>query len=59
MTTTPQRGSASSAAPDVVHLGLVRPPLVYLISLVSGTVIHLAVPLPFHRVSLAVALGED
>jgi protein-S-isoprenylcysteine O-methyltransferase Ste14 len=57
MTNTPQRGSASSAARDVANLGLVRPPLVYLISLVSGTVIHLAVPLSLLPVSLAVLLG--
>jgi protein-S-isoprenylcysteine O-methyltransferase Ste14 len=57
MTTTPQHGGASRAAPDVAKLGLVRPPFVYLISLVFGTVIHLAVPLPFLPVSLAVPLG--
>ncbi len=57
MTTTPQHGGASSAAPDVANPGLVRPPLVYLISLVSGTLIHLALPLPFLPVSLAVPLG--
>src|SRR6516225_9037075 len=57
MTTTPQHGGASSAARDVANLGLVRPPLLYLISLVSGTVIHLAVPLPFLPVTLAVPLG--
>src|SRR5215813_1156964 len=57
MTTTRQHGGASSAAQDVANLGLIRPPLVYLISLVSGMVIHLAVPLPFLPVSLAVLLG--
>ena len=57
MATTPQHGGASSAPPDVADLGLVRPPLVYLISLVSGTVIHLVAPLPFLPVSLAVPLG--
>jgi len=57
MATTPQHGGASSAPPDVADLGLVRPPLVYLISLVSGTVIHLVAPLPFLPVRLAVPLG--
>ena len=57
MTTGPQHGGASSLAGDVAKLGLVRPPLVYLISLVSGTVIHLAVPLRFLPVTLAVPLG--
>jgi hypothetical protein len=45
MTTRQQDGDASSAARDVANLGLVRPPLVYLSSLVSGAVIHLAMPL--------------
>jgi hypothetical protein len=40
-----------------VNLGLVRPPLVFLTSLVSGSVIHLAVPLPFLPGTLAVPLG--
>src|SRR5262245_30438588 len=57
MATTPHHGGASSPPPDVADLGLVRPPLVYLISLVSGTVIHLVAPLPFLPVSLAVPLG--
>src|SRR5262247_521545 len=57
MPTTPQNSGASSASRDVANLGLVRPPLVYLISLVSGFVIHLVVPLSFLPVSLAVPLG--
>src|SRR5262252_6200557 len=57
MTTTPENSGASSASRDVANLGLVRPPLVYLISLVSGFVIHLAVPLSFLPVGLAVPLG--
>ena len=43
--------------PDVANPGLVRPPLVYLTSLVSGAVIHLAMPLPFLPGTLAVPLG--
>src|SRR5262252_1654670 len=57
MTTTPQNGGASGASRDVANLGLVRPPLVYLISLVSGFMIHFVVPLSFLPVSLAVPLG--
>src|SRR5262249_45455040 len=57
MPTTPQRGGASSAAQDVANPGLVRPPLVYLISLLSGTVIPPAVPLRFLPVTLAEPLG--
>jgi protein-S-isoprenylcysteine O-methyltransferase Ste14 len=45
MTTRPQSGGPASAAQDVANLGLVRPPL--LISLVSGTMIQFATPLPF------------
>jgi protein-S-isoprenylcysteine O-methyltransferase Ste14 len=57
MPTEPQRGADSSAAPDVANIGLVRPPFVYLISLLSGTVIHLAVPLRLLPVIIAVPLG--
>src|SRR5215813_3682745 len=57
MTTRPQHGDASSAARDVANLGLVRPPLVYLTSLIVGAVIHLAMPLPFLPGTLAVPLG--
>ena len=57
MTNTPQHGDTSSTSQDVAHLGLVRPPLVYLISLVSGIVIHLIAPMPFLPVSLAVPFG--
>jgi protein-S-isoprenylcysteine O-methyltransferase Ste14 len=52
-----EHGGGSSAARDVANPGLVRPPLVYLTSLVSGAVIHLAVPLPFLPGTLAVPLG--
>ena len=57
MTKEPQQGGAPSAARDVPNLGLVRPPLVYLTSLVCGAVIHLAMPLPFLPGTLAVPLG--
>jgi protein-S-isoprenylcysteine O-methyltransferase Ste14 len=57
MTTRPQSCGPPSAAQDVANLGLVRPPLVYLISLVSGAVIQLATPFPFLPGTLAVPLG--
>jgi protein-S-isoprenylcysteine O-methyltransferase Ste14 len=57
MTTRQQHGGGSTAVRGVANLGFVRPPLVYLISLVSGTVINLALPLPFLSGRLAVALG--
>ena len=56
MTTRPQSGP-KKAAQDVANLGLVRPPLVYLISLVTGAVGQLASPLPFLPGTLAVPLG--
>jgi len=57
MTTKPQPGSESSAAPDVANLGIVRPPFVYLTSLVLGTMIHLVMPWPLLPRTLAVPLG--
>ena len=57
MTTRPPHGGGSTAARGVANLGLLRPPLVYLTSLVSGAVMQLALPLPFLPATLAVALG--
>ena len=57
MITRPQSCGPPSAVQDVANLGLVRPPLVYLISLISGAVIQLATPLPFLPGTLAVPLG--
>ena len=57
MTTRSQSCGSANAPQDVANLGLVRPPLVYLISLVSGAVIQLAKPLPFLRGTLAMPLG--
>jgi protein-S-isoprenylcysteine O-methyltransferase Ste14 len=59
MTTTPQSSSPPNAAQDVASLGLVRPPLVYLISLVVGALIQLAAPLPFVPRTLAMPLGAS
>ena len=49
--------SSASLSPDVPRLGLVRPPWVYLASLVSGTAIELAAPFPFLPGALALPLG--
>src|SRR5262245_60324853 len=57
MATRPQHDSGSSPPRDVVNLGLVRPPFIYLTSLVLGAVIHLAMPLSFLPGALAVPLG--
>ena len=51
--------SAPNEAQDVPNLGLVRPPLVYLISLVIGVLIQLAAPLPFLSRTLAAPLGAS
>jgi protein-S-isoprenylcysteine O-methyltransferase Ste14 len=59
MTTTPQSYSPPNAEKDVASLGLVRPPLVYLTSLVVGGLIQLAAPLPFVPRTLAVPLGAS
>jgi protein-S-isoprenylcysteine O-methyltransferase Ste14 len=45
--------------PNVPNLGLVRPPLVYLASLVLGALLQLANPLPFLPRTLDVALGAS
>ena len=59
MTTRPQSCGPPNAAQDVANLGLVRPPLVYLISLVIGALIQLATPAPFLPGTLAVPLGAS
>ena len=59
MTTRPQGCGPPNAAQDVANLGLVRPPLVYLTSLVTGGLIQLATPLPFLPGTLAVLLGAS
>ena len=57
MTTSPQHGGAASAKEEVANLGLVRPPLIYLASLILGAVMQLAIPLPFLPRTLVVPLG--
>jgi protein-S-isoprenylcysteine O-methyltransferase Ste14 len=57
MTATPQQGGASSAAQDAANPGLIRPPFVYLIAIILGTVIHLIVPVPFLPRTLTLPLG--
>jgi len=57
MTLRRQSCGPPSAGQDVANLGLIRPPLVYLTSLVSGAVIQLATPFPFLPGTLAVPVG--
>lgn len=59
MTTTPQDHAPSNAKQDVANLGIVRPPLVYLLSLVTGSAIQFAAPLPFCPRAFAVPLGAS
>lgn len=49
----------SEALQDIPKLGLVRPPLVYLISIVLGALIQLAAPLPFLARTLSLPLGAS
>lgn len=57
MTSRPQGSGPANATQDVARLGLVRPPLVFLTSLVTGALIQLAKPLPFLPGTLAMPLG--
>ena len=57
MTTEPQCSGSPNAAQDVAHLGFVRPPILYLTSIVTGALIQLAKPFPFLPRALAVPLG--
>ena len=57
MTARPPPPEVPSAASDVPRLGLVRPPLVYLASIVSGVLLHLGWPFPFLPGRLAAGLG--
>jgi protein-S-isoprenylcysteine O-methyltransferase Ste14 len=47
VTTKPPKGGSPSPAQATANPGLVRPPLVYLVSLAAGVLIQLAMPLPF------------
>lgn len=59
MTTTPQDCGPSNAKQDVANLGVVRPPLVYLLSLVTGSTIQFAAPLTFCPRAFAVPIGAS
>ncbi len=59
MTARPQSRGPSNTTQTVANLGVVRPPLVYLVSLVTGSVIQFATPRPFFPGVLAVPLGAS
>ena len=51
-------GVGSNATPGAANLGIVRPPLVYLAAIVTGSVLEFASPLPFVPPRLAAPLGR-
>jgi protein-S-isoprenylcysteine O-methyltransferase Ste14 len=57
MTITQQDGNSDAVQQEVANPGPIRPPIVYLISLLSGVVIHLVVPWRFLPAGFAVPLG--
>ena len=59
MTTSPQHDGSSNGTPAVANLGVVRPPLVYLSSVVAGTVLDVVWPLPFLPRALALPVGSS
>ena len=57
MASGPPSGGTKNAARDVANSGLVRPPLVYLMSLAVGALIQIATPRPLLPRLLALPLG--
>lgn len=57
MTTKPQNGAPLSPAQAAANPGLVRPPLVYLISLIAGALMQLTMPAPFLPRSVVTPFG--
>ncbi len=53
----PQSSTPPNAVRNTANLSLIRPPLVYLTSLVAGIVIQLAAPLPFLPREFTTPLG--
>jgi protein-S-isoprenylcysteine O-methyltransferase Ste14 len=51
------RSSTANSVPDVANLGLVRPPLVYLASILIGLLLHYIWPLPLVRNPVAAPIG--
>lgn len=58
METAPQDRRDSEATPEVANLGMVRPPLVYAVSIVTGLLLQFGWPLPFLPPILAALLGS-
>ena len=59
MTTSPQHHGSSNGTPAVANFGVVRPPLVYLSSILAGTVLDVVWPLPFLPRAFALPIGSS
>jgi protein-S-isoprenylcysteine O-methyltransferase Ste14 len=57
MNTAPQRPHLARAERDVANRGLVRPPIVYAVAIITGALMQRARPLPFIPRALAAPLG--
>ena len=59
MATEPRDSGLANRAPEVANLGVFRPPLIYLASIVTGLAIHKAWPLPLFADAQAGLLGSS
>lgn len=59
MTGHRQQKGPSAGTATAANLGIVRPPLVYLSSVLTGIVVHIAWPLPFLPPALALPVGSS
>ena len=59
MTASHQHGCPSDGTPAVANFGAIRPPLVYLSSILTGTILDIAWPLPFLPLTLALLVGSS
>jgi protein-S-isoprenylcysteine O-methyltransferase Ste14 len=57
MTSHKHNSGVADPVPDVANLGLVRPPLVYLASILLGLLLHFAWPLPLVRRAVGAPIG--
>jgi protein-S-isoprenylcysteine O-methyltransferase Ste14 len=59
MTTSPQHDGSSNETLAVASIGVVRPPLVYLCSILAETVLDVVWPLPFFPRAFALPVGSS
>lgn len=55
--TTDEPGDRSGIRPEGANVGIVRPPIVYLLSIAAGVALHLAWPIRFATAALSTPLG--